>query len=294
MKPYKIFSDSSCDLTQDLLEQYDITTVPFYVSFDQENYMKENIDISISEFYNRLQTEKIYPKTSLPSVEDYIQHFEKAIAEGYDILCMNITSKFSGSHQSAMTAKSILNDKYPDSKIEVIDSYTCAGAQALFLIEMAKMLQAGFSLEENVAKILEMRDTSRVMLTLGTLDYLQKGGRIGKVSALAGGLLNLKPLIVLEDGELSPYGKVRGYKKSIEKLYDMVEEFFINNSLTYDDYEFCVITGTNFEEATKFTEKLKTFINKQETPRIYTLGTTIGTYTGPDVIGVCFIRKYNA
>ena len=121
MKPYRIFSDSSCDLTQELLDQYNITTIPFYVSFDQETYQKEIIDISIPNFYHRLTTEKVYPKTSLPSVEDYCDKFEEAILAGYDVLCLNITLKFSGSHQSAMNAKSILEEKYPKSNIEVVD-----------------------------------------------------------------------------------------------------------------------------------------------------------------------------
>lgn len=294
MKPYKIFSDSSCDLTQELLDQYNITTIPFYVSFDQETYQKEIVEISIPDFYHRLTTENVYPKTSLPSVDDYSNKFEEAILAGYDVLCLNITLKFSGSHQSAMTAKSILQEKYPDSRIEVIDSLLCTGGQGLLLLEAAKMREAGYSLADNVAKLLELRETGRVMFTLGTLEYLQKGGRIGKVSALAGSLLNLKPLIVLEDGELAPYGKVRGFKKAIDKVYDMITEYFNNNNLDFDDYEFCVITGTNFDEASIFHEKLPSIINKPIIHPIFTLGTTIGTYTGPDIVGACFIRKYNA
>lgn len=294
MKPYRIFSDSSCDLTKELIDQYHITTIPFYVSFDQEHYKREIIDISIADFYHELVTTNVYPKTSLPSVEDYCEKFEQAILDGYDVLCLNITLKFSGSHQSAMTAKSILEEKYPDSKIYVIDSLLCTGAQGLLLIEAAKMQLADYSIEDNYNKLLELRETARVMFTLGTLSYLQKGGRIGKVSALAGSLLNLKPLIVLEDGELTPYGKVRGFKKAIDKVYDMITEYFSNNNLNYDDYEFCVITGTNFDDATAFKNNLPSVIGKPVEHPIFTLGTTIGTYTGPDIVGACFIKKYNA
>ncbi|WP_310601941.1 DegV family protein [Anaerosporobacter sp.] len=294
MKPYRIFSDSSCDLTEELLAQYNITTVPFYVSFDKEVYQKEIIDISIPDFYQRLTTESVYPKTSLPSIDDYCRKFEEAIVAGYDVLCLNISLKFSGSHQSAMTAKSILEEKYPESQIEVVDSLICTGGQGLLLLEAAKMHNIGYSLTDNVSKLLELRETGRLMFTLGTLEYLQKGGRIGKVSALAGSLLNLKPLIVMEDGELAPYGKVRGFKKAIDKVYDMLINHFKNNNLNYSDYEFCVITGTNFDEASIFLEKLPSVINQPVDLPILTLGTTIGTYTGPDIVGVCFVRKYNA
>ncbi|WP_167957802.1 DegV family protein [Anaerosporobacter faecicola] len=294
MKPYKIFSDSSCDLTQELLDQYQISTIPFYVSFDQVTYQKENVEITKADFYHRLTTESVYPKTSLPSVEDYCDKFEEAIKNGFDVLCLNITLKFSGSHQSAMTAKSIIMEKYPDSQIEVIDSILCTGAQGLLLIEAGKMQQAGYSLSDNAAKLLELRETGRVMLTLGTLEYLKKGGRIGKVSALAGSLLNLKPLIVLEDGELAPYGKVRGFKKAIDKISDMLSEYFSSQNLRYEDFEFCVITGTNMEDASVLRDKLPAVIHKTIEHPIFILGTTIGTYTGPDIVGVCLLRKYNA
>lgn len=293
MKPYKIFSDSSCDLTKDLLEKYNITTVPFYVSFDKENYMKEIEEISIADFYKKLTSEKVYPKTSLPSVMDYSTYFEKAILGGYDILCLNITEKFSGSHQSAMSAKQLLEEKYPEAHIEVIDSILVTGAQGLILLEAAKMQQSGYTLDENTSKLNEIKHTGRVMFTLGTLDYLQKGGRIGKVSALAGNLLNLKPLIILETGELIPYGKARGFKKAMASVLEMVSEFFDNNNLNYNDYEFCTITGTNFEDATTFKTSLGELVGKPIEYPVFTLGTTIGTYTGPDIVGACFIRKYD-
>lgn len=291
MKPYKIFSDSSCDLPKNLIEKYNIRTIPFYVSFDMENYKREIIDISKDDFYHTLCNSTIYPKTSLPSVEDYQCAFEEVLKDGYDILCINISAKFSGSHQSAMTARSILLEKYPDSNIEVIDSLLCTGAQGLLVLQAASMQEKQFSLAETVEKLTTLKESGRLMFTLGTLSYLQKGGRIGKVSAIAGSLLNLKPLIVMSEGELSPYGKVRGFKKAVEKVTDMLIEYFTTNGLSYDDYDFTVYTGTNYEEVRLFKQQVEEVIGHTIPYEVSQIGTTVGTYTGPDIVGVAFIKK---
>ena len=122
MRPYQIFSDSSCDLPENLLQEHQIKLIPFYVSFDQENYYKENVDITKEEFYRTLTSKKVYAKTSLPSVQDYISMFTPSLKEGNDILCLCLTQKFSGSYQSALNAKHILEEQYPDVNISIIDS----------------------------------------------------------------------------------------------------------------------------------------------------------------------------
>ena len=122
MRDYHIFSDSSCDTPEELLSIHNITLIPFYVTFDQENYFKENIEITNQRFYDVLTNQKVFPKTSLPSVQDYINHFEPVILENKDVLCLCLTQKFSGSYQSAVNAKLILEEKYPDARIYIIDS----------------------------------------------------------------------------------------------------------------------------------------------------------------------------
>lgn len=116
MHNFEIFCDSSCDTPTDLLNQYKIRRIPFYVSFDQEHYEKEIEELSISDFYKRLTSEKVFPKTSLPSVQDYLVKFKETLKEGREILCVCLTSKFSGSYQSAVTARMILEEDYPRSR----------------------------------------------------------------------------------------------------------------------------------------------------------------------------------
>ena len=172
MTDYQIFSDSSCDVPAELLTVNDIILIPFYVTFDKENYYKENIEITNSKFYDVLMNEKVFPKTSLPSVVDYMSHFETAIIAGKDVLCLCLTEKFSGSYQSAVNAKLLLEEKYPDAKIHIVDSIQATAGQGITLLQLAYMKKAGYTIEEAVAKINELKNTARIMFTVDTLEYL--------------------------------------------------------------------------------------------------------------------------
>lgn len=291
MKDYQIFSDSSCDVPSSLLEQYNITLIPFYVTFDQEQYFKENIEITNQKFYEVLSGEKVFPKTSLPSVVDYMNHFESAIKEGKDVLCLCLTAKFSGSYQSAVNAKNLLEEKYPDANIQIIDSIQATAGQGITLLQLAYMKEAGYTIEETISKIDELKSTSRIMFTVDTLEYLTKGGRVGKVASLAGTMLNLKPMIQLKSAELIPYSNVRGRKKSLQKILFMVEEYFKETGHNYEDYDFCLANATTMEETLYVQEQVEKLIGRKITYPIFQIGVTIGTYTGPGAIGVCFIKK---
>lgn len=294
MKDYQIFSDSSCDTPAGLLEENHIILVPFYVSFDQENYYKENIDITNTEFYEKLINEKLFPKTSLPSVQDYINAFKPAIKEGKDVLCLCLTHQFSGSFQSAMNAKLMLEEKYTDSKIYIIDSIQATAGQGMVLMQLAYMRKAGYSIDEAVEKIDELKPTARIMFTVDTLEYLAKGGRIGKAASLAGTMLNLKPMIQLKDSELIPYSNVRGRKKSLDKILFMVEEYFTETGERYEDYDFCLANATTPEDASLVKDRLEALIGNTVSYPFFQIGVTIGTNTGPGAVGVCFIKKFNS
>lgn len=292
MPAFQIFSDSSCDVPQVLLKDNNITLIPFYVTFDKENYLKENIEISNEKFYDVLMHEKVFPKTSLPSVQDYINHFELTIKNGQDVLCLCLTQKFSGSYQSAVNAKLILEEKYPDAKIYIVDSIQATAGQGILLLQAAYMSKEGFTIEETVKRIDEIKPTARIMFTVDTLEYLTKGGRVGKAASLAGTMLNLKPLIQLKDAELIPYSNVRGRKKSLQKVIDMTVEYFTEANENYDDYDFCLANATSMEDTLYVQSQLESLIGRKITYPVFQIGVTIGTYTGPGAIGICFVRKY--
>ncbi|SET22219.1 DegV family protein [[Clostridium] polysaccharolyticum] len=292
MKDFQIYSDSSCDLPIELIEKYSLCIIPYYVTFDMENYFKEHEEISNEEFYQKLAA-KVFPKTSLPSVQDYINAFRKAIEAGQDVLCFCLTSKFSGSYQSAVNAKSLLEEDYPDASIVIVDSIQATAGQGLVVIQAARMKEAGYTLEQIAEKIEILKETARIMFTVDSLEYLQKGGRIGKVTSLAGAMLNLKPMIVLKEAELMPYSNIRGRKKSLDKTITMAEEYFTENNQNYEDYDFCMANATTLEETKLVQEKVEALIGRKLDFPVFQIGVTIGTYTGPGAIGICFVKKFD-
>lgn len=294
MSDFRVFSDSSCDVPQELIAKYNITLIPFYVTFNQEQYFRENIEISNETFYNILTTQNVFPKTSLPSVQDYMTQFESAINEGFDVLCLCLTQKFSGSFQSAMNAKLILEEKYPDAKIYIIDSIQATAGQGLVLLQAAYMRNDGLTIDETVVRIEKIKYTARIMFTVDTLEFLTKGGRVGKAASLAGTMLNLKPMIQMKDTELIPYSNVRGRKKSLQKVIFMVEEYFNETGEKYEDYDFCLANATSMVDTLWVKEELEKIIGRKITYPIFQIGVTIGTNTGPGAVGACFIKKYNS
>lgn len=293
---YQIISDSACDLDIDLEEKYNIQTVPFYISFDEDKYYKEKEEIDIREVYQKMVDEpKNYPKTSLPSVQDYADVFLPHVKAGKGIICMCITTTLSGSYNSACNAKEIICEDYPEAKITVINSLGATVSQALALIEAARMQQAGRSYEEVVAYLDSSKSTGRIFFTVGNTDYLKHGGRIGKVAGVASSVLNLKPLITLKDGEINASSVARGRKKSIAMVFDLVRNYFEETGDNPKDYIYAVGCGYDKEEAMEFKKKLEEIMSDElggiGECLFLQIGAAICVHTGPYAIGVGLIKK---
>ena len=291
MTQYKILSDSSCDIPDSLLKEYHIELIPFYVSFDKQLYRKENVELTVDEFYRTLRENDAYPKTSLPSVQDYIEIFTKHLQQGLNILCFCLSSKFSGSFQSAINAKNILIEDYPTANIEIINSTQATAGQGLVVLQAARMQSAGLSMSEVIGKINVLKETARIMFTVDILEYLQKGGRLGKASALLGTILNVKPLLIIKDGEVVPHSKTRGRKKALKEILDMTKEAVGSHE---SSYEFCILHANCPEDAEYVKQLFKEELHIDITLPFFEVGVTIGTHTGPDALGICFIQKYDA
>ena len=290
MNTYKIIADTSCDIPASVFAEKNVTYVPFNVSFDQENYMEELKDITPDEFHTKLSTEKVFPKTSLPSVQAYMDAMEPELKEGRDVLCLCLSSKFSGSYGSAVNAANILADDYPDRIIRVVDTTCATACEGLMVLEACRMRDAGMDIDTVVAKLDALKASACLYVTVDSLEHLQKGGRIGKASAMAGAILNIKPIIAMKDGELHPEGKVRGSKKALKTIMDMAREKIGEEK---DQYQVAFIRGS--EDRQESTEALaKEFrtegYNVHE--RIWTVGITIGAHIGPTPIAVCMMKKY--
>ena len=295
---YHIISDGSCDLPQELVKEKNITVVPFYVSFDDENYLKENVEIGIRDFYQQMVDRKgVYPKSSMPSTQDYVEAFQPFARDGIPVICICITTKFSGSMQSALSARDIVRESFPEAEITVIDATINTVLQGLYVLEAAAMRDSGMAYEAVVERLEEIKKTGRIFFTVGDMEYLKHGGRIGKVSAVAGSVLGIRPVITLKEGEIFPSGIGRGRKRTTEKAIDLLLDYLEENGRQIDRYSIAIGYGYDYQEAVEFQahtlERLKEkgyFVDKDRIP-IYQIGATISVHTGPYPLGFGIIEK---
>lgn len=293
---FHIISDGSCDLPQELVQEKNITVVPFYVSFDDTHYFKENVEIGIRDFYQQMVEKKgVYPKSSMPSIKDYEEVFLPFAKAGVPVICICITTKFSGSMQSAINARTLIQEKYPQAEITVIDATINTVLQGQYVLEAANLRDHGFSYQDTIARLEEIKSTGRIFFTVGNMEYLKHGGRIGKVSALAGSVLDIRPLITLRQGEIFPSGIDRGRKRTLKKVMDLLLEYLRESSLSIDCYSLAVGYGYDMEEGIAFRDQAISFLRKKgyeisEMP-VYQIGATIAVHTGPYPLGFGIIEK---
>lgn len=293
---FHIISDGSCDLPQELAREKNITVVPFYVSFDGEHYYKENVEIGIRDFYQQMVDRKgVYPKSSMPSVQDYKEAFLPFAKEGVPIICICITTKFSGSMQSALNARAMVLEECPGAEITVIDATINTVLQGQYVLEAAELRDHGFSYQDAARRLEEIKGTGRIFFTVGNLDYLKHGGRIGKVSALAGSVLNIRPIITLRQGEIFPSGMDLGRKRSERKVLNLLLEYLQKSSLGIECYSLAVGYGYDREEGVAFRDQALSVLQEKgygidELP-IYQIGATIGVHTGPYPLGFGIIER---
>lgn len=295
---YHIISDGSCDLPRELAEEKNITVVPFYVSFDDENYLKENVDIGIRDFYQQMVDRKgVYPKSSMPSAQDYVEVFLPYAREGIPVICICITTKFSGSMQSALSAKGIVRESCPEAEITVIDATVNTVLQGLYVLEAVALRDSGMEYKAAVARLEEIRRTGRIFFTVGDMEYLKHGGRIGKVSAVAGSVLGIRPVITLKEGEIFPSGIGRGRKRTTEKAIDLLLDYLEENGRRMERFSLCIGFGYDYQEAVEFREHTlerlqeKGYSIEKDMLPIYQIGATISVHTGPYPLGFGIIEK---
>lgn len=294
-KKVQIISDGSLDLPKELTEEKEIRVVPFYVSFDGETYKKEIEELDIRDFYQKMvENPQIFPKTSMPSVQDYYDVFEPLAKAGTPAICICITKKFSGSLQSAVTARDMILEDYQNAQITVIDSIMDTVLQGLYVLEACRLRDLGMEYSEIVEKLLQIRETGRIFFTVGSIDYLKHGGRIGKLAGLAGGVLKIKPLITLKEGEIFNSGITRNRVKSMERVRDLLKEYLDETNAKPGEYSFCIGFGYDCEEAVSFRDMLKDLVKERlsiDEIGIYQIGATIGVHTGPYPIGVGILKR---
>lgn len=293
---YHIISDGSCDLPAELIKEKNITVVPFYVSFDEESYYKEIEEIGIRDFYQKMvDNPNVFPKTSMPPVQDFVDAFTPFARDNMPVICICITSKFSGSVQSANNAKDIVLEEYPDAKIEVIDSTINTVLQGLYVLEAVRLRDAGVGYQESVDRLNDIRESGRIFFTVGNMEYLKHGGRIGKVASVAGSVLGIRPIITLKQGEIFASGIGRSRHKTVYKNIDMLLAYLKERNADIKDYSIAVGVGYDYDEAVQFRDDIVNTLRSNgymidEIP-IYQIGAAISVHTGPYPLGIGVLEK---
>ena len=272
----KIVTDSTCEGPADVMRLPSLTVVPLSVVFGREA-LKDEVEITREQFWERLPKADPLPTTSQGSPADFLEPFERLTDAGDEIVAVILSSKLSGTHDSAVQAKANL----PGRPIDVVDSYSVSVGLGLMVQEAAKMAAAGATRAQIVAQMLQMRDEIRITFALDTLEYLQRGGRIGKAQALVGGLLNFKPLLGIQGGEVMPVGRARSRRKALDTMLEMLAH---EVKARGPQVRLAITQAGVPDEAAQVAQALS---KEFRTPHVFTciLGPVVGVHVGLGTIG---------
>lgn len=281
MRKVGIITDSTAYLPQDLLNQYAITVVPQVLIWGEQTY-EDGIDIQPNEFYQKLATAKVMPTTSQVSVPNMRKAFQGLLEQGQDVLGIFISSKLSGTLQSAIQGRELL-EKDKDH-VELIDSQTTAMAMGFQVLAAARAASQGASLAECKALAEKTRAHTGVYFVVNTLDFLHRGGRIGGAQHLLGTALNIKPLLTIQDGKVESVERIRTKTKAVERLIEVIGEQTAGKSPVH----VASLHANAESEAREILNRVVNLTNAVES--VFTsVSPVIGTHTGPGTVGIAYM-----
>jgi len=278
----KIVTDSTSDLSPELVQQLGIIVVPVYLRFGDEVY-RDGVVISQDEFYQKLVESPVHPSTTQPTPADFADVYSKLSRETDEIISIQITSKLSGTYNSALQGRELVTGS---CRIEVVDSLSGSMGLGLVAMAAARLAEAGESLEGVMDEIRQAIPQIRLLGLLDTLKYLLRGGRIGKAKALLGSVLNVKPLITMRDGEIVPAGQARTRSKGIERLFDFVK-------IALNIQELAIVHSTTPDEAGSLKERIASIFDKRHI-HIARLGPALGVHFGPGTLILALREKVSS
>ena len=272
----RIVTDSTADLTPEQQRDAGITVVPLNVHFGDQVF-RDHVDLSTDEFFRRLKASSQLPRTSQPSVGTFEEAYRTLLAGGGEIVSVHLSSKVSGTFNSALMAAQSVGD----GKIDVVDSLSTSMALGFMALEGAKLAKAGRD-RRTVADCLQgLVPKARVICVVDTLTYLERGGRIGKARALLGSLLNVKPILQLKDGEVVPLGRARGRPQALNRLVELLERDGKVSQLA-------IMHGAATADAEQLRERVASTYPGVDI-QLTEIGAVLGTHTGPGVIGFTYL-----
>lgn len=273
MEKIKLITDSTCDLTPELIEKYNIHVLPLTVNIGNQTY-KDGESITLEEMYQGVENGGPFPTTSQVNPQEFHDVYKTYLDEGYKIISVHVSSQLSGTLQSAVISKDMLETE----DITIVDSQGVSGMLFLLLVEAGKMIEEGKSLQEVVEGIKENAKKVKLLATFDTLEYLVKGGRVPKSVGAIGGFLGIKPLITLVDGKLEMMDKVRGNKKALSAL-----KAFIDESNVREGTKVVVINSLDSEMNRSVIKHLE---EKGLEYHEIQVGCVLGVHAGPKLVGI--------
>ncbi len=220
MSKIAIVTDSTCSMPKDLVEKYDIHVVPQVLIWGNESF-EDGVNITPSEFYTRIKKATVMPSTTQVTVASFHDMYQMLLAQGYEILSILVSTKLSGTVNSAVQAKAMLP---PDAPIEIIDSNSVAMAMGFHVLTVARAIEQGANLQECVQLAQRAIEHTGIFFAVDTLEFLHRGGRIGGATRFMGTLLNFKPILELRDGRVEPAERVRTRRKSLDRIVELTVE----------------------------------------------------------------------
>ena len=285
----KILADSTCDLSNDVLELFDISLAPLTINIEGKIY-KDRVDIEPDDFYNIMEGLSEFPTTGMPGPTEYLEIINKAVNDGYqEVLCICMSSGTSGAYQSAVLAKDYFYEENTDSsvKIHIVDSKCMSHGSGWLIIKSAMMREKGASFEEIVEFVEHYKTSVKHFLSVDDLDHLIKSGRLTNASGFIGKVLMLKPIMSMKNGKGAIVAKVRGRNRVLEHY---VREFIVRNDHEITDF---IIIGFTSDRtvAVKLTEKIQSETDFSGDIYIMQMGVSVGTHVGLGAISMFFVEK---
>jgi DegV family protein with EDD domain len=277
----RIVIDSTSDVTNEIIEKYNLKMVPLSVNFEDGSYL-DKIELSSKDFFEKLAKAEKLPTTTLVSPGAFVEAFSEILMEEDQVLGIFLASEFSGTYDSARMAKDMIGSE----DIHIIDTRSvCLGSFALIL-EAIELVQQNKNIEEIVKQLENDKEKIVAVAALDTLKYLEKGGRLSKGQAVVGSLLNIKPIIAITEGKIAVIEKVRGKNKTIKWFDEWIEK----NNYDLSDKTVLLFHGNSYEQLKELREaieekhKIKNIIEQE-------VGPVIGTHSGPGVLAIGFLNK---
>lgn len=270
----RIVTDSASDLPVALAQANDVTVVPAYVIIGDETY-KDGVEITADQFYSRLETLPRLPTTAQPSIADFQEVYQRLLEQGHQVVSIHVSGKLSGTFNSASQAKAVLGDA---SQIEIVDSQLASAPLSLAVLNAAQWAREMLDYREVAQRVRQSLASHHTFVLLDTLEYLQKGGRIGKAAAFVGGMLKVKPILTVRDGEVHPLERPRSRERGRLRLIEMVRDLAPLHQIN-------VIHSTDRVPALAVRAELAEMVEPENLIESR-FGPVLGTYLGPNALGV--------